>query len=133
MKTPSPSLLRLALRGNALFSTLCGLTLLLAAGPLAPPLGIPALALRIVGASLLPFAVGLWRNAARQPISRKEAWVAVGLDLGWVAGSAVLILGELWPLEVAGRWAVIAAAEVVLLWAILQILGLRRSQSLAMS
>ncbi len=120
------TLLRGALRANAAFSTLCGAILVVLGGVLDPVLGVPALALRLVGASLLPFAVSLWMNARRAEVSRREAWLAVGLDLAWVAGSAALILGELWPLTTAGRWAVIGVAEVVLLWALLQTAGLVR-------
>ena len=122
-----PTLLRRALRGNAVFSSFCGITLLAAAGPLAPLLGVPALALRVVGLSLLPFALGLWRNARRPEVRRGEAWTAVALDLAWVAASTALVYGELWPLRAAGTWAVIGVAEVVLLCAVLQGIGLVRS------
>ena len=120
-------LLRRALLGNAAFSTLCGITLLVGGGALEPTLGVPALALRVVGLSLLPFAWGLWQNARRAELRRGEAWVAVGLDLAWVAGSAALMLGKLWPLAPAGTWAVVGVADVVLLCAILQTVGLVRS------
>ena len=122
-------LLRRALLGNASFSTLCGFALLIAAGPLAPWLGVPALALRVVGLVLLPFAYGLWRNARRDVVSRAEAWTAVALDLAWVAGSIALVVGELWPLRPAGTWAVLGVAEVVALWAVLQAVGLLRGRA----
>lgn len=114
---------------NAGFSTLCGLILLLAGGALEPELGAPALALRAVGLLLLPFALGLGLNARRATPRRGEAWLAVALDLGWVLGSVLLILGELWPLTVAGRWSVIGVAGVVALFAVLQALGLRRARA----
>ena len=119
-------LLRRALRGNAVFSTLCGVALLIAGGLLEPVLGVPSLALRLVGLSLLPFAFGLWQNAARASVRRAEAWVAVALDLAWVAGSAALVFANLWPLSSTGTWAVLGVAEVVLVFAVLQALGLRR-------
>ncbi|MEM7311386.1 MAG: hypothetical protein AAF682_32275 [Planctomycetota bacterium] len=120
-------LLRRALLGNAAFSTACGLLLALGGGALAPVFGAPALALRAVGLVLLPFAYGLWQNARRAEVHRAEAWTAVVLDAGWVAGSAALVALELWPLTFAGTWAVVAVADVVLLFAVLQALGLRRS------
>lgn len=120
--------LRRALVGNAAFSTLCGVLLLGGAAPLAPVLGLPAVALRVVGFVLLPFAFGLWRNARRERLSRAEAWSAVGLDLSWVAGSVALVAADLWPLEPAGTWAVIGVAEVVALFALLQTIGLLRSR-----
>lgn len=128
MRQQSDSLLlRRALLGNAAFSTLTGVTLLAAAGPLEPTLGVPAVALRIVGLALLPFALGLARIALRETVDRSEAWLAVALDLAWVAGSALLVLGELWPLSAAGVWTVIVVADCVLAFAILQGLGLRGS------
>ena len=125
--TPDSRLLRRALLGNALFSTVCGLILLLGASPLDPWLGIPAWVLRAVGLGLLPFALGLFLNARREVVRRSEAWVAVALDLAWVAGSAWLVLGELWPLREPGTWAVIGVAAVVLECAVFQALGLVRS------
>ncbi|MEM8884094.1 MAG: hypothetical protein AAGD14_08510 [Planctomycetota bacterium] len=126
--TQTDLLLRRALKGNAAFSLLCGSALLAGGDALAPLLGVPALALRVVGLTLLPFAVGLWRNASRAAVSRGEAWTAVALDLVWVAGSIALVAFELWPLEPAGTWAVIGVADVVALWALLQTLGLVRSR-----
>lgn len=128
MKKQMDSLwLRRSLLGNAAFSTGTGTVLVLAAESLAPVLGIPALALRVVGLVLLPFAFGLARNAMRERVNRKEAWSAVILDLVWVAGSALLVFAELWPLEVAGTWTVLLVADCVFLFALLQAWGLRRT------
>lgn len=121
-------LLRLALRTNAAFSTVCGVILLAAAGRLEPMLGIARIELLLTGASLLPFACALAFNAQRPVPNRVAAWIAVGLDLAWVAGSAALLIGHLRPLTSAGYWAVLGVAEVVLTLAVLQIVGLRRSQ-----
>ena len=90
------------------------------------------MALRIVGASLLPFAVVLWRNAARLEPDHGEARTAIALDVAWVLGSAVLLLGDLWPpLRPAGTWAVIGVGLIVLDWAVLQTLGLVRAMRAA--
>ncbi len=130
MKSDDPyRLLRGALLGNPTFSTFCGLTLLAFGGVLAPKLGVPAAALRSVGAVLLPFAWALARTARSQPMARNEAWLAVALDLLWVAGSAALLLGNLWPLRPAGTWAVLGVGDVVLLCAVLQWVGLARKSA----
>jgi len=128
MNEQNDTLLRRALFANAAFSTLCGLTLLLAGGALGPTLGLPGLVLQGVGSALLPFAFGLWWIARRPTVRRGEAWVAVALDLAWVAGSAALVLGDLWPLRTAGVWAVAGVADVVLLFAALQGFGLVRKR-----
>lgn len=124
MRRHESLLLRRALLGNALFSTVSGLSLLAAAGVLDAPLGVPAVALRVVGVALLPFALALWRSSRRKAVDRTEAWVAVWLDFGWVAGSAALVVGELWPLKSAGVVAVLTVATLVLGFAVLQTVGL---------
>ncbi len=67
--------------------------------------------------SLLGFAFGLIRNAARKDINRVEAGVAVAMDLGWVLGSVVLIAIGL--LSNSGNVLLFAVGDVVLLFAIL--------------
>lgn len=126
--TPAPSdLLRRALRANAGFSTLSGLTLLLAAAPLGSALGIPEPALlRGIGITLLVFAAGLFRNAARSTIRRGEAALASGLDLAWVAGSGLLLAWPSFEPTRLGRGAIAAVATIVLACALLQLAGLRR-------
>jgi hypothetical protein len=118
-------LLRGALRANGAFSLLSGLVLIGAARPLAALFGLagPA-ALLVVGVSLLFYAASLVRNAAREPINRSEALLAVILDAAWVVASAVLIFAGV--LSAAGNWAVAAVADVVLLFGVLQYVGLRR-------
>ena len=112
--------------GNALFSSSCGLLLLGAASTLGPVFGVPPMALRIVGLTLLPFAVALVLNARRTRPNRSEAKLAVALDLGWVVASLVLLIAGLWPLSAAGFWAVLGVADCVLAFALLQAWGLHR-------
>lgn len=114
-----------ALRSNALFSGICGLVFILAASSLSRVLGtVDPLILRIAGGSLLIFAMGLVINSASNPISRGQAWAAVILDLIWVCGSGVLIALQI--LTTPGNWAVAIVADVVLVFAVLQALGLRK-------
>jgi hypothetical protein len=82
-----------------------------------------------VGAGLLVYAAALLWNAARATISRGEALLAVVLNAGWVAGSAVLIVDG--PLTLVGNLAVGAVAGAVLLFAVLEIVGLRRLRAAA--
>lgn len=77
-----------------------------------------------MGASLLVYAAGLFRNGRRRAISRTEALLAVVLDAAWVAGSAVLILAGV--LSRAGNWTVAVVADIVLLFAALQLYGIRK-------
>jgi hypothetical protein len=78
----------------------------------------------VVGALLVVYVAGLLYNGARATISRAEAVAAVVLNAGWVAGSAALIL--LGPLTALGNLAVAAVAAAVLLFAVLEVVGLAR-------
>lgn len=120
-------LLRRALQANGAFSALSGIALVVAAGPVAKLLGLDAPAiLTALGACLLVYATALFLNAVRATPNLLEAWIAVILDLGWVAGSGVLILAGL--LTPAGNWMVAMVADVVLLFAVLQLCGIRKLQ-----
>lgn len=78
----------------------------------------------MVGALLVVYAAALLYNGARATISRPEAVAAVVLNAGWVAGSAALILAG--PLTTLGNLAVAAVAAAVLLFAVLEVVGLVR-------
>ena len=119
--------LRKALMGNALFSTLSGFTILLAQGWVLRILGLPSsVNLLVLGAGLIVFAVMLVINAQRQQVKKSDAWIAVCMDLAWVLGSYVLIF--IVPFSTEGKWVVGVVAELVLLFAVLQFLGIRRIQ-----
>ena len=121
----SSRLLRGALRSNAAFSTMTGAAMIVASQPIAEFIGITQRWIPIVvGVSLLGFAFGLIRNAARDHIDRVEVGVAVAMDLAWVLGSVVLIAIGL--LSNSGNVLLFAVGDVVLLFAILQWVGLRR-------
>jgi hypothetical protein len=118
-------LLRMALMGNALFSTISGLTLILAGQWVVRLLGLPeAVNLITMGISLLVFAVTLVVFARKKPIKLLDAWIAVLLDLAWVIGSYPLLF--VMPFSTTGKWIVGTVAEVVLLFALMQWLGIRR-------
>jgi hypothetical protein len=104
---------------------LTGLILLVAAQPLSELLGIPAPGIaRAVGAFLLVFGVALLWQASRTPLSRGEALLTVVLNAAWVAGSvALLVIG---PLTLLGNLAVAVVAAAVLVFAVLEAVGLRR-------
>ena len=122
------NLLRNALRGNALFSGLSGTVSLFAAQSLATFTGIQEpLIFVILGIVLILFAVDLVWIASRETIDRRIAWAVILLDVAWVAGSALILLFDLVPLTVAGRWTIALLAEAVAIFAILQYIGLRRS------
>jgi hypothetical protein len=119
--------LRKALIGNALFSTLSGLTILFAQGWVLRILGLSKdVSLPILGLGLLVFAATLVINARRQQVKTSDAWMAVLMDVAWVLGSYVLIF--IVPFSAEGKWVVGLVAELVLGFAVLQIVGIRRIQ-----
>lgn len=126
MKSTDPqSLLRFALRANAIFSAGSGIALLAASGTLGAVLGVePSWILLAIGASLVVFAVGLFRNSLLDRVPLGEAKVAVALDVAWVAGSAVLLAASI--LTPWGDAVVAAVGAVVSLFAVLQLLGVQR-------
>lgn len=117
--------LRKALMGNALFSTVSGLTILFAQRWVSRILGFSQ-NLAILGFGLLVFAFLLVINARRQRLKTSDAWIAVLMDLAWVLGSYVLIF--VIPFSTQGKWVVGVVAELVLVFAVLQFVGIRRIQ-----
>ena len=118
-------LLRKALTGNAAFSIVSGIAILFANRWLVKFLGLPStVSLAILGVSLIMYAAILSVNAGRPKIKITEAWVALVMDAVWVVGSYMLIL--VIPFSTGGKWVVALVAELVLAFAILQWLGIRR-------
>jgi hypothetical protein len=118
-------LLRKALMGNALFSTLSGVIILFAQGWVLRILGLSKdMSLAMLGIGLLGFAVMLVINARSQRLKTSDAWIVVSLDLAWVLGSYILIFVA--PFSAGGKWVVGAVAELVSVFALLQFLGIRR-------
>jgi hypothetical protein len=117
--------LRRSLQLDGVASGLCGVLLLAGAAPVSTLIGLaePGFA-RAVGALLVLYAAALLYNGARATISRVEAVAAVVLNAGWVVGSAAVILAG--PLTTVGNLAVAAVAAAVLLFAVLEVVGLAR-------
>jgi len=118
-------LLKKALTGNAVFSVVSGLAILFANRWLVKFLGLPdKVSLATLGVSLIVYAAILWLNARRPTIKITDAWIAVIMDAVWVMGSYVLIFVV--PFSVGGKWVVALVAELVLAFAIVQWLGIRK-------
>ena len=122
--------LRRSLQLDGIAFGLCGVLLLAAASPISALIGLagPSIA-RVVGALLMVYAAALLYNGARATVSRAEAVAAVVLNAGWVIGSAVVILAG--PLTLIGNLAVAAVAAAVLLFAVLEVVGLTRLREMA--
>jgi hypothetical protein len=120
-------ILRRAFVGNAIFSLLSGAIFLLAGDAIASAVGLPSgLALRIVGAGLLPFGAYLLWLSRREKLSGKDGRIVSLLDLHWCLGTAILLLG--WPelMNATGHGVAIAIATVVAAFAAWQWAGANR-------
>ena len=124
----SQGLLRYALVGNATFSSITGLFIIVAHDWIAHLLGAGGSAVMIgLGVGLLVFAATLLINARRPELKLTDAWAVVLMDLVWVAGSYVILLVA--PFTAEGRWVIAAVADLVLVFAVLQWMGIHRIQS----
>ena len=125
--TKNESLLRRSLLANAVFTTVCGLGLVLASGALSTLIGaVGATELIITGVILLFYAGDLARTAFGKRLPRSRVYYFIVMDVLWVIGSAVVLWGLAVPFTAAGRWIILLIADAVGLFAVLQYLGLRR-------
>jgi hypothetical protein len=124
--SPDPTrFLRRSLRANASFSALTGAFFTLAGSQLAAFLAVePPLLVTAVGVNLMGFAAALFVLASRTRLSATLATIVVALDVGWVLGTVALVYGDV--LSRAGATAALGIANVVLAFAVLQAIGVRR-------
>ena len=128
--TSSATLLRHALRGDALFSLLSSLVFIFAAGPTARFIGpnVPSWLILAIGVSFLPFVTVLYWVLSDIDGRGRYGRIIATLNLIWVVGSYVVLFLAWSQFAVAGRWFIALQAEVIFLFAVLQIIGLRRLQ-----
>lgn len=121
-------LLRNALRTNAAFSGLCGLTLIIAPGRLAELIGLPwSWLLGALGIGLACFAL-LAAYAAGNPQTRRSIIVVIIIaDVLWVAASPMAMLAAKGVLTAVGHGLIALVALIVAVLATAQWLGLRHA------
>lgn len=128
--TKRDGLLRLALRGNGLFSGLSGLLAIIAGGAVANFIGAGDAALfAFLGASLVLYALLLAYLASRETLDARLTWAAIGADVLWVLASVAILATDAFGLSTGGRWLVLILADVVAVFAVVQYVGLRRMQA----
>lgn len=128
MIRPAP-LLRFALVADAAASGAMALMFAFGASPLAPWLGLPEALLRNAGLFLLPYAALVGFIASRAVINKALVWAVIVVNAVWVIDSiALLVSGWISP-NWLGMLFVAAQAVAVGVFAELQVVGLRRSES----
>ena len=123
---PSP-LLRKALLADALLSGITGLVLLLAAGPLAIPAGLPVGLLRWSGIILIPFATFVAWLGTRERVQRPLVFAVVACNALWALDSVLLLVTGWVEPTILGEVFVLGQAAAVAVLAELEFIGLRRS------
>jgi len=127
MSTNNSSLLKNALLGNSAFSLISGLAFALFSKAIANFLGLSASWIILaLGVGLILYGFQIYSAARANPINTNVANFAVYADGTWVLGSAVLIFANLVDFTTVGKWAIAIVADIVLVFAILQYVGLRR-------
>ena len=127
-RTPfrSDSLLRLALRLDAVVTGLNGAAYLAAAPLLGDLLGLSDDLLRAVGAFLLAYALAVWLVGAGRRISAAAVEAVVVANVLWVIGSVIAVVTGFGSPTTAGAAWLVLQAVVVAGFAAVQVAGLRR-------
>lgn len=122
--------LRRSLRANAAFSALSGLLFAGASETVAGAIGLAwPNALAATGLVLVGFAAVLAWLASRPAVPVRDAMVVIWMDLAWVVGTLPLVATGV--LDATGGVAALLVADVVLAFAVLQYVGVRRSRRAA--
>lgn len=124
---PVSPFLRLVLRVDAAASAASGLLMALAAPWLDGPLRLPPALLVPAGLALLPWAAFLAWLARRDRAPRAALVVPIVVNVAWAADCAFVALGSAFAPSALGQAFVALQALVVLAFAALQGLGLRRA------
>ena len=120
-------LLRSALLGNSIFCFLSGLDFALFSRPVAKFLGLSSpIPIQVLGVGLVAYALVVYAQSRKQSLSLPFARFAIIANVLWVIGSAELIFTNLIPFTTPGKWAIAIIADIVLVFAITQFVGLRR-------
>jgi hypothetical protein len=127
--TPSP-LLRRALLTDATLTTIAGIALVLAAGPLGAFLELPAAALRLAGVIFIPLGAFEGWLGTRPRVHRSLVFVVIVLNALWAMDSVLLLLMRIETTSL-GELFVIGQALIVGVIAEMEFLGLRQSTRVA--
>ncbi|MCH9640875.1 MAG: hypothetical protein K0U70_01760 [Actinomycetia bacterium] len=119
------SLLRFAMRADAVLSGLAGIASLIFAHRLAELAGTSPGVEYTIGASFVAFGVVVLVLAARPSIRMSGLVLAIG-NLLFSAATVVVVLAGVWPLTTAGVVLVLGTGAYTLVMAELQYQGVRR-------
>lgn len=129
-------LLRRVLYGNVAFSLISAGLFFFASEQIASFIGIADTMvfdlingvsfISIMSIGLAIFALDVLFIATRKPINIKYAWMIAVADFIWVALSWLLLITGAIPFSDAGNWGVLIIADIVLMFGIAEVVGIRR-------
>ena len=124
----SNGLLRRAIQADGLLGGIAsGVLFTLAANPIASFMGLAnSLPIVVIGLGLIVWGVALLWLSSRPVIERQFVTTILAINVLWVIGSFIILAADLFGLTTGGRWAVLIVADVVVLFAIAEFVGLRR-------
>ena len=129
--TQSPKFLRTVLLIDAVTCAATGLLMTLGADIVARLTAIPAALLLYAGLSLFPVAAFIAVVGTRESIAPLAVWVVIVGNALWVAGSALLLFGEMIAPNALGYIFIAAQAAAVAVLAELEYFGLRQTFAVA--
>lgn len=124
-RTSSESLLRLAMRADAVLSGLVGVALIAAAGWFSELTGLPTAVAYGAGAAFVVYAIVVFLAAGLEQV-RAAGIATMVANLLFSVAAVVVVLARPVDLTTAGVVAVLAGGVYTLVFADLQYLGLRR-------
>jgi hypothetical protein len=127
LKESTDSLLRFALRLDAVVSGVCGVAILASGGWLAEVSGMPTALEYVLGVFFVAFAVGVFMLAAQRSVRRAGITIAIG-NLAYTVGSVVFVLTDVVPLTTTGVVLTLAVGAYTAVVGELQYQGWRRAK-----
>ncbi len=128
--TSKASFLKKALYANAIFSGISGLDFIIFNTQITNFLGWSTNSLiPVIGVGLILFAIFIVMVARAYKPNPALVKTIIASDVAWIVLSCVVIflpITNLLGLTTGGKWAVAILADIVLIFAVLQFLGLRR-------
>jgi hypothetical protein len=80
----------------------------------------------VLGNILVAYALVVFSQSRAQPLNLSFARFAILADVLWVLGSTALVFTDMVAFTTAGKWAIAIIADIVLIFAIVQYVGLRK-------
>ena len=125
---PDYRLLKAALLANGVFSIITGLVAVLFADAIGDFMEVEPLVLRFIGVGVVVFGATVYWFSRHDPFERGFGVFTTIADLTWVAGSAILLIGYPDLVTSGGNVLIGVIALFVLVFAVLQVIGLRRAR-----